>query len=427
MFDQDYINLRTTKFKKPKLDKNNENKNNQKINVTERKAQDKKNILNIKKALINKDAKDNEVLYFFYNDDNEGSKKLKKVINIINKEKSQFFKISNKNCFTIKNSNFTSITSKRVKYTNPYNDNYRHRIIDKCNNKKDRINYSAKITLNAKQKGSNYISKEDNKCANLNISLQNYNKFNNYRQNLRDAYNKNCSKEKILYDLYCNKLDSSMNSIKKQRIKSTDSLMRKRQNYKCTKKTSNVLERDDYFPEEIRYMELHEREKENRKIIQGMFRKAGQNFNDFNRHVGNDTNCPVCQAMQMKNENNIKIKGINPLFASMHNISNYSKNSWQNRRIYSALSRVLTKKQIDRSTSRSINISNNIYMNRTKVKNKSNNNLNDISRIKSKKDAVNKNEGIAFRKLNFNRNSVNQNKFPNSNKIINFKNNILYN
>ena len=433
MFDKDFINLRTTKFKKQKTDKNNKNENNENKNNylahnTEKK-EEKKNLLNIKKALINGDGKDNEVLYFFYNDDNEGNKKLKKVINILNKEKSQLYRISNKNCFTIRNTNFTSISSKRGKYTNPFKDNYRRKLIEKYNSKKDRINYSAKISFNGKKNNNNnnYIPKEDNKCANLNISLQNYNKFNNYRQNLREAYNKNCSKEKILYDLYCNKLDSSMNSIKKQRIKSTDSLMRKRQNYKCTKKTSNVLERDDYFPEEIRYMELHEREKENRKIIQGMFRKAGQNFNDFNRHVGNDTNCPVCQAMQMKNENNIKIKGINPLFASMHNISNYSKNSWQNRRIYSALSRVLTKKQIDRSTSRSINISNNIYMNRTKVKNKSNNNLNDISRIKSKKDAVNKNDGIAFRKLNFNRNSVNQNKFPNSNKIINFKNNILYN
>ena len=424
MFDQDYINLRTTKFKKPKLDKNNENKNNQMINVTERKAQDKKNILNIKEVLMNKDAKNDEVLYFFYNDDNEGSKKLKKVINIINKEKSQFFKISNKNCFTIKNTNFTSITSKRVKYTNPYNDNYRHRLIDKCNNKKDRINYSAKITLNAKQKGSNYISKEDNKCQNLNISLQNYNKFNNYRQCLRETYNKNCSKEKLLYDLYCNKMDNSINSFKKQRIKSTDSLMKRRQKYRCTKNVSNVLERDDYFPEEIRYMEIHEREKENRKIIKGMFRKAGQNFNDFNRHVGNDANCPVCQAMQMKNENNIKIKGINPLFSSVRNNSNYAKNSWQNRRIYSALSRVLSKKQMDRNGSRANNISN---MNRTKSKNRNYNNLNDISRIKNKKDINNKKDPFAFRKLNFNRSGINQNKFPNSNKITNFKNNILYN
>ena len=429
IFDKDIINLRTTKFKKPKLDKNNkyeniENKNNYIPHNTERK-EDKKNILNIKKTLINQDAKDNEVLYFFYNDDNEGNKKLKKVINIINKEKSQLYKISNKNCFTIKNTNFSSISSKRGKYTNPFNDNYRHKLIEKNNVKKDRINYSAKITFNGKKK-NNYMSKENNKCANLNISLQNYNKFNNYRQNLRDVYNKNCSKEKILYDLYCNKLDSSINTFKKQRIKSTDSLMRKRQNYKYTKNTSNLLDRDDYFPEEIRYMELHEREKENRKIIRGMFRKAGQNFNDFNRHVGNDSNCPVCQAMQMKNENNIKIKGINPLFSSIHNNSNYTKNSWQNRRIYSALSRVLTKKQIDRSGSRSTNISNIMYMNKTKTKNK-NNNLNDISRIKSKKDDVDKRDSFAFRKLNFNKACVNQNRFPNSNKIINFKNNILYN
>ena len=432
MFDKDFINLRTTKFKKPKTDKNNnnenkENKNNYLAHNTERK-EDKKNLLNIKKALINRDSKDNEVLYFFYNDDNEGNKKLKRVINIINKEKSQLFKISNKNCFTIKNTYFTSISSKRGKNTNPFNDNYRHKLIEKYNAKNDRINYSAKISFNGKKNNNNYLSKENNKCENLNISLQNYNKIKDYRRNLRDYYNKNCSKEKILYDLYCNKLDSSINSLKKQRIKSTDSLMRKRQNYKFTKNTSNCLERDDYFSEEIRYMELHEREKENRKIIRGMFRKAGQNFNDFNRHVGNDANCPVCQAMKMKNENNIKIKGINPLFSSIHNNSNNcAKNSWQNRRIYSALSRVLTKKQIDRSASRSTNISNMMHMNKARTKNQNCNNLNDISRIKSKKEENNKKDSFAFRKLNFNRGGVNQNRFPNSNKIINFKNNILYN
>ena len=152
-----------------------------------------------------------------------------------------------------------------------------------------------------------------------------------------------------------------------------------------------------------------------------MFRKAGQNFNDFNRHVGNDANCPVCQAMKMKNENNIKIKGINPLFSSIHNNSNNcAKNSWHNRRIYSALSRVLTKKQIDRSASRSTNISNIMHMNKARTKNQNCNNLNDISRIKSKKEENNKKDSFAFRKLNFNRGGVNQNRFPNSNKIINF-------
>ena len=107
MFDKDFINLRTTKFKKPKIDKNNnnenkENKNNYLAHNTERK-EEKKNLLNIKKALINGGGKDNEVLYFFYNDDNEGNKKLKRVINILNKEKSSLYKISNNNCFTIKN------------------------------------------------------------------------------------------------------------------------------------------------------------------------------------------------------------------------------------------------------------------------------------------------------------------------------------
>ena len=54
-------------------------------------------------------TKEKEILYFFYNDDNEGNKKLKRVINIINKQKSQLYKISDKNCFTIKTSKMTQL------------------------------------------------------------------------------------------------------------------------------------------------------------------------------------------------------------------------------------------------------------------------------------------------------------------------------
>ena len=432
MFEKDFINLRTTKFKKQKNDKNEKNEE-KKINplttITERKLQDNNNIANKKNSIINKESKENEILYFFYNDDNEGDKKLKKVINIINKEKSQLFKISNKNCFTIKNTNFSNNSSRRVKYTNPsqFIDKYKNTVNDKYKIKKDRLNYSAKNALYARNNKGNNILKEDNKCSNLNMSLQNYNKFNNYRQSLIDNYNKNCSREKILYGLYCNKMDNSINSLKKQRIKSTDSLINKRQKYKLNKNVSNILERDDYFPEEIRYMEIHEREKENRKIIKGMFRKAGHNFNDFSRHVGNDANCPICQAMQMKNENNIKVKGICPIISSINNNHNNTQNSWQNRRIYSALSRVLTKKQIDRSGNKNSNLSNVIKMRRNKNINKNLNNLNDLSRIKSRKENNDKKD-FDFRKLNFNRAGVNQNKFPKSNKIMSFKNtNIKYN
>ena len=132
--------------------------------------------------------------------------------------------------------------------------------------------------------------------------------------------------------------------------------------------------------------------------------------------------------MQMKNENNIKVKGICPLISSMNNNRNINtQNSWQNRRIYSALSRVLTKRQIDRSVNKNNNLSNVINMKRNKNKNKNVSNLNDLSRIKSKKENNNKKD-FAFRKLNFNRAGVNQNKFPQSNKIMNFKNNnIKYN
>ena len=129
---------------------------------------------------------------------------------------------------------------------------------------------------------------------------------------------------------------------------------------------NNIMEREEFLPEYIRYMEIHNREKENRKIIKNMFRKAGASCSDFNRHVGNDANCPICQMMQMKNENSIKIKGIRPIVSSTSN--NSTQNSWQNRRIYSALSRILTKRQGDRSGSKSTNISHTLNINKSQKK-----------------------------------------------------------
>ena len=134
----------------------------------------------------------------------------------------------------------------------------------------------------------------------------------------------------------------------------------------------------------------------------------------------------------MKNENSIKIKGIQPMVSSMSN--NSTQNSWQNRRIYSALSRILTKRKIEKTGCRSTNISHTLNINKSKnMSQKNNNNISNISKISSKKFNNNYNnkdkiENHPFRKLNINRSGIDQNKFPNSNKVINFKNkNIKYN
>ena len=401
-----------------------------------------KNIQKNEEKKEENNKKEKEVLYFFYNDDQEGNKNLKKIINIINKQKMKLFQVSDKNCFTIKttkNFNISTKPSQIVKYKNNkgYMENYKSNGIERYNKiRREKINYSAKSSFLVK-KSQNFLQKENNKNSYLNLSLQNHNKTN-YHQSISNNNNSNnnnfkSNKEKLLYDLYCGKNDfisnnnNNLNAInKKQRIKSTDSLINHRQIQRVNKNMNNMLEREDYYPEYIRYMEIHNREKENRKIIKNMFRRAGHNFSDFNRHVGNDMNCPICQAMQMKNDNNIKIKGIRPLVSSISN--NSTQNSWQNRRMYSALSRILTKRRIEKSGARSTNISHTININKSKYNmSQKNNNLSNISKISNNKlkNKNNKAENPPFRKLHFNRSDINPNKFPNSNKALNFKNKVI--
>ena len=444
MLNDKYINLSNSKNKIENIgNKNDKNNNNNKLEcITDRKIQKNKIINKIKKNnnLLNSQSKEKEILYFFYNDDNEGNKKLKRVINILNKEKSSLYKISNNNCFTIKNSNinWSSKPSQRSIYNNPFIENYRNNGINKYYKKKEKLNFTAKNKLFIR-KNKNLLFKENNKNNNLDLSLQNQygnpisNKFY-YKESVSNISNNYNNKDKILYELYCGgKMDNSnINLLKRQRIKSTDSIIKNRQIQKMNNNkysSNNILEREEYYPDYIKYLEIHNREKENRKIIKNMFRRAGHNFNDFNRHVGNDMNCPICQAMYIKNENSIKIKGIKPIISSLSN--NSTQNSWQNRRIYSALSRILTRRQIERSGTKSSNVSHTININKSKnITQKNNiNNISNISRISTNnKQFNNKDKNNAFRKLNINKNNINQNRFPKSEKMINFKNkNIKYN
>ena len=441
--DDDLIEINLTYSPLPNYDtildnstlntRRNDNKNEK--NLTLKKLNTDRNIRKIPKNKNEENKKEKEVLYFFCNDDNEGNKKLKRIINLVNKQKTLLLKISDKNCFTIKNfkmTNHSSKTSKRSRSEYPFGERAR----------KGKLSEKNKITL---KRYKNYNMKENNKNNNLNLSSQNPNKINYYQSasninNINENMQINREeKDKMLYNLYCGKGDKNNinynNMLKKHRIKSTDSLVNRRQIERANKNfnVNNILERDDNYPEYIRFMEIHNREKENRKIIKNMFRQSGNNFHDYCRHVGNDENCPVCQAMKMKNFNNIKIKGIYSAVSSLSN--NSTQNSWQNRRIYSALSRILTKKQVDRNGSRSSNISHILNINKSKNANyKNNNNITNISKISNNKlnkdlKNINKNQVYPLRKLNINRAGIDPNNFPLSNKIKNFNNNnnIKYN
>ena len=191
------------------------NKNHKKLNTD-------KNIRQNTKNKKKENLKEKEILYLFCNDDNEGNKKLKRIINLVNQQKSILLKISDKNCFTIKNIKMMNNSSKQSKRTK---SEYLFR--EKDNQiKRKRMNMKNKFNLNNYK--NNNIN-ENNKNNNLNLSslkptklsyYQSASSINNFKDN--NIISKE-EKDRMLYNLYVKKSDKNNNIynnlIKKHRIK----------------------------------------------------------------------------------------------------------------------------------------------------------------------------------------------------------------
>ncbi len=392
-------------------------------------------------------TKEKEILYFFYNDDNEGNKKLKKVINIINKQKLQLLKISKSN-FSIKTLKKRRILNKKefpLILKNGKKNNHNNYNIDSNNLDREvrirKINYSKKIIhLNSMklQKGNKLILNKNkklilksNNVSNNNTLKMKIGKTPNQSISLKSKQNnKNNDKIESLFNLYCGKNENK----KIIRVKSTESLINNKQNELTWVRMNN-------YKENQKYSKIHNNEKENRKIIKKLFKiqTGDNNSNNYNLHFGNNDNCPLCQAIEHKNEENIKKLGIFPMIPNADN--NKSQNSWNNRRVYSAMSRVLSQrkkyresdefddnynisknKSINKSKNKSINKSKNKSIN--KSKNKSRENISNINRLnknnfneKEEKNEIMNNKNFVKRKLNINRSIYRQNNYSNINLI----------
>ena len=396
--------------------------------------------------------KEKEVLYFFYNDDNEGNKKLKNFINIINKQKSQNLQVSNNNNFSIKTKKkanhsrrnyFPFIYKNKYNNNNKYNNmhnhnNYEREVIIKKNNNYNKVN---DLTYN---KLKNFGNKNlvINKNKKLILKNSNNSSINNLKnqlgrtpnQSMSLKQNKNNEKVEILFNLYCGNHNNRKN--KNQRVKSTETLM-------DNKQKGTVWVKMDSYKEYQKYIDLHKNEKDNRKMIEKLYKiQTGYNtnysnyYNNYYKHFGNNDHCPLCQAIEQKNEENIKKMGIYHM--NPHSNNDNSQNSWQNRRIYSALSRILTKRNrnnkdydinISRSRSRSKNIS--IHKNKSVIKNRSkskenNSKLNNLNKKnvnqKNNKNEILRGDAGLVRKLNINRTYYQKIQYSISSKFLNTKN-----
>ena len=387
------------------INKNNKNNKNGKRKRDNLKLNRKLNI-----------SKEKEVLYFFYDNDLKGNQNLKNMLNVINKQKIQLLKITN-NFFSIKTQKKLNIKTKtktkdKIKYpliNNKKNNNSNNNIKDKKSNfhgnndkyylsnnksreKKFKINKSNINTNNSRIYNKNKLNSIDNNTTNSRklsyyTSKQNGNdkwkknpkqiilnnkklfiknnssiNFNNTlksriikspNQSIKNIISlkskRNIEKMEELYNLYCgNGLLKPKKKLPK--VKSTESIFEDSQ-------SGLIWRKIDY---EKKYVRIHNNEKENRRIITKLYNLQTGQINHYSKHFGTLNNCPICQAVEQKNEESVRNLGIIPMIPN-----DSSQNSLKKRRIYSAFSRISGKRNRNRNNVFNL-ISDNIYGNMSK-------------------------------------------------------------
>ena len=286
---------------------NNKSKNNKKRNKL--KNHRKLNSLNEK-----------EFLYFFYNDDNKGNKE-----NIGAKAKSKYPLINTKN----KSNNNKANTkdndkSNKLKKNNKDNNNYRKIYNLNSNKNKPQLILNKNNNNNRSKSSKNKKFLVNTNYSNKNTSKSKIRKSSNQSTSLISTKNK--EKVGMLYNQLYGK--------KKHRVKSTESLFENKPN-------RNWQYINDY--KDQTFLKVYKKnKKENRIKTKKIFcSQNGSIINHFSRHFGNCKNCPVCQANKSKQDESIREKGICPMIPNIGDDDSQSR--LQNRRVYSALSRVLSK------------------------------------------------------------------------------------
>ena len=377
---------------------------------------------NIKRTELKKkkNLKENEILNYFYNENIKGSSHLKFFINILNNQKLKIsktnFSIKTKKKMNLKiNNNFPYLLQNQ----NLYNNNEREVKLRENNYYNSKLNFLSPIKFHKRNNlfinnNKRLILNSNNSSKGSYLDAKQY--FGKSRKNskcYRSKKSKNKIKNKIeiLYNIYIG--NNNFNKFEKKSNKSIFDVQEKKRTWIKKKKSKKF------------YINIYN-DKNNREIMKELLkiqaRDIFNNFYHYEKHRGNNENCPICQAVEIKNEENILKKGINPKSNSIGNDS--SQNSWQNRRVYSALSRILTKngnkKRNEFNELYSENINANISKCLSISKNKSKENFYKQEDLKKKlfnkdyKIFYPKNKKDAFRKLNINKSISFQNNYSTS-------------
>ena len=426
-------------------------------------------------------SKDKEVLYFFYDNDVKGNQNLKNMLNVINKQKIQLLKITN-NFFSIKTKkklNIKTKTKDKIKF--PLINNKKNN--NSNNNKSNNNNIKDKKDNSNRNKDKYDISKNNSRekkfkinksSININNSrIYNKNKLNNIENNITNSrkLSFNTSKQKgnekwkenptkiIMNNKklfiknnssinFNNTLKSRIIKSPNQSIKNIISLKSKRNiekmeelyNLYCgngllkpkeklpkVKSTESIFEdsqsgliwrKIDY---EKKYVRIHNNEKENRRIITKLYNLQTGQVNHYSKHFGTLNNCPICQAVEQKNEESVRNLGVIPMIPNES-----SQNSLKKRRIYSAFTRINSKRNRNRNRNNAFNfISDNIYGNTSKSRSITKSRVNSAINKKGKNIGLyeksnKKEENSNIRKLKLKRPIYQDNNFYPNPKNIKF-------
>ena len=340
-------------------------------------------------------------------EDLEENKKIKNLIDLINKQKIKSLKIS-KNYFSIKTNKVVKpilldknikTNDIRKKYYLKFNNKIQHQNDFYLEQENNKINYippykyelksierfkyiNKKKKLRESNSSKNSLS-SNNSNYNKKFCINTFNKYNDYKNKNKSLIiktKKNDNKIQVLYEL-CHK-NPNFQRKKIQRIRSAFSASEEKHRLLIYNKINN-------FQISKKKLNFKSKRSKNKKISKNnlifynnsywlkkliKLRKL-TNLHHYEKHFGSTESCPLCQKMEKKNEESIREKGIQSLFSEKKNES-INLNS---RRIKSAISRY---NNIKRSKNESINLQKN--KSRNLITNKSGFNSSIINEKKNK-------------------------------------------
>ena len=344
--------------------------------------------------ILNKEKKEKKILYDFNNNKIEG----------IRKRKNFTLKISNNNNFSInskipflsKNNNYYNNYEKETKFKNFYSK--------------------------SKETGCQFFLNQNRKLLKSNNSSNNSINIKNYSNKSKSIKSKKLKikildKIELLYKIYIGNDNKNLKQTNYNDLNFDYPRKRKIWFQKIKNK---------------KYMNLS-KEKNHVGIINNLIRLQARDINYYcyySKHFGNNDNCPLCKSLEQKNEENIQKKGIYPI----HKITDNNYNSWKNRRVYSALSKILSKRA-NKSKNHFDEIYDNLNWNISKFlcisKNQSretNSRITDLKKAEINKlsyKPVFKKKNDIFRILNINRSIFLDNNYSTHNRFCRAKNHSL--